>query len=347
MASGPVRHGGCLTWMGAWENLHVGAVWAEVDHVSSLRLTGSDRLAFLRGRVTAALSDASPGAYDRGLQLDVRGGALAQMALHVRDRDVHVAVDDHAGAWLARSWKSAVVFDDVEIHDLRETLVTLTVQGPETESVITHVGGTVPQPGRHVTVDVSAGEDRGPPNATPVLVSLSRRSAVGGVDVTCLRRDADGVVAWFARAGAVPIDHALLEASRIAASVPRAGTDAGAGVLPQEAGLADWVAVGKGCYLGQETMARVHARGRLKRGLVVLTLAPGEVAFEPSAVGRDVEADDTVSRESRTVGRMGGMFLHPEIGWIGLAVVRHDAAPYADLVWRGRPVCAASLLAER
>ena len=330
----------------AWSALHGGAVVVELPSVGSLRIVGADRIAFLHGQLANDVRSLPVLGALRTLQLNAKGHALAQMTLHRRENDVHLAVEDDAADEVARRLRDHVVFDEVTVEDLGDVLRTVTVQGPAARSVTERAFGQAPPPGAFASVAFGDAS---------LLLSGSRRSVRGGVDVHVLARQADEAWRRLVDAGAVSGDVASLEASRVEAGVPRAGREAGAGVLPQEAGLDDAISTRKGCYLGQETMARIEARAQVRRGLVRLALGervPGDPAqgdavqgdpaqaAEASAVesgAETVAATDDVRADGRVVGRLGTLARHPRLGLVALAVVRSGLEPDATLVAAGRP----------
>lgn len=133
-------------------------------------------------------------------------------------------------------------------------------------------------------------------------------------DVTAVPGTAVGVLAW--------------EALRIAAGTPRAGIDTDDRTIPNEVGLLGRaVHLDKGCYRGQETIARVHNLGRPPRRLVLLHL-DGSVDHLP-AHGTDVTLDGTV------VGHVGSAARHHELGPIALALVKRNTPVDATLLADG------------
>ena len=121
-------------------------------------------------------------------------------------------------------------------------------------------------------------------------------------------------------AGAVLAGEDALEALRIEAGIAGAELEGGDGVLPQEAGLEHAVSYRKGCYLGQEIMARIEARGNLRRRLAGLSLDG-----LPEAGAKDLV------QNGKTVGRLGGVAEHPRLGIIALASVRTEVEAGAGL----------------
>jgi folate-binding protein YgfZ len=298
----------------AWCALHASAVAVPLDDVGGLRLTGPDRVDFLNGQLAHDVRALPEGGSLRSLYLDVKGHALDEVRVQRRDRDLHLAVEDgRAGAVLERLTAHRV-FDDVTLEDLAEVLACVTVQGPASDEVVRHLLGRAPE-------DDAGRFLQRPFGGADALVVRHRRSGPGGVDVHVLRRDLPALRSALAAAGAVAGDRAGLEASRIAAGLPRASADAGPGVLPQEAGLDAAISTRKGCYLGQETMARIEARAVLRRGLARLRLdgPPGDEARPPLRL------------DGREVGRVGSVAHHPDEGLLALAVVRLDLPPDATL----------------
>jgi folate-binding protein YgfZ len=134
--------------------------------------------------------------------------------------------------------------------------------------------------------------------------------------------------AWarWTEAGARPVGERAWTAGRVAHGVASAHAEGRLG-LPQETGLEDRISYRKGCYLGQEIMARVEARGRLRRGLRAVQLA-GPPPGLGAAPGWRLE-----DAAGRAVGVLGSAAPAPDgDGWWGLAVVREDAEPAA--AWR-------------
>jgi folate-binding protein YgfZ len=116
------------------------------------------------------------------------------------------------------------------------------------------------------------------------------------------------------------------EASRVADRRPRLGRETDHRTLPAEVGwLADAVHLDKGCYRGQETVARVHNLGRPPRKLVLLHL-DGIATDELPAVGTSV-----VTEDGRTVGFVGTAARHYELGPVALAVVKQNLPDDAAL----------------
>ena len=134
-----------------------------------------------------------------------------------------------------------------------------------------------------------------------------------GVDVICGAADADGVRQAL---GIEDVPEEAAECVRIEAGRPRLGYDMDGDTIPQEAGVNERaVSFTKGCYVGQETVARLHYKGKANRHLRGLRLS------EP------VERGAEISFGERVVGRVGSTCVSPSFGPIALALVRREAGP--------------------
>ena len=108
-----------------------------------------------------------------------------------------------------------------------------------------------------------------------------------GVDVLCDAADTARVTAALTAAGAVPVDEAAAEVRRVETGRPRYGVDLDDSVIPQEAGLNERaVSFTKGCYVGQETVARLYYRGKPNRHLRGLRLSGPAPSGAPLRLGR-------------------------------------------------------------
>ncbi len=277
--------------------------------VTPLRLTGADRAEFLHGQVSNEVKRLPTGGTVQALMLNVKGHALAGMHVYKRENDLFVAVEGGAGAQVVAQLRAHIIFDQVEIEDLSGTLASLTLQGEDAAGVLTEVLGEVPQPGRFVQLPFASAHSE----SARVLVGEAARSLHGGYDLHVLTKDAPALFDALLKAGAAPAGEDALTLARVAAGLPAAETEGGEGVLPQEAGLEPWLSYRKGCYLGQEIMARIEARGNVRRELRRLHLSA-----LPAAGARDLV------QNGRVVGRLGAVATHPEEGVLALGVVRKD-----------------------
>jgi tRNA-modifying protein YgfZ len=276
---------------------------------TALRVTGADRLDFVHGQLSNEVKRLQVGTFSQNLLLNHRGHALSQLSVFRRDDDLFLAVENNSGELVERELKAHIIFDQVELQNLSGTITSFTVQGQEAARVLEPFGVS---PSGNAFIQL-------PFASAKILIHASRRTMFGGFDIHVLSKDAESLLAKVQEGGATLASERALDISRIEAGIPYAETEAGEGVLPQEAGLEPLVSYTKGCYLGQEIMARIEARGNLHRSLKKLKLSA-----IPESPERDIRLGDKV------VGRLGTVVKHPELGVISLAVLR-DVPADAEL----------------
>lgn len=241
---------------------------------------GPDAAGFLHGLLSNDVEGLAPGAATRALLLDAKGHVQAD--LRVR-RDA-----EHAFTLVLAAGAGGRVAELLERYHFSEDLELL---GPEEVETVTL------------------------PAAAAIVAELVVPSPLPGA-VEAVVDDPDTAIV---AAGLPEAPARSLEMARVAAGAPLVGVDTGPSTLVQEAGLQDTaVSFDKGCYLGQETVARIRYRGRVNRALRGLRLAGG-----PPAPGGRVLLQD------REVGRMTSAAQTPDLGPIALAVLRREARPGA------------------
>ena len=139
-----------------------------------------------------------------------------------------------------------------------------------------------------------------------------------GVDVIC---EADDVAAVRQALDVEPVEPQAAECLRIESGRPRLGLDMDADTIPQEAGINERaVSFTKGCYVGQETVARLHYKGKPNRRLRGLRLSEPATTGEPIVLGE------------RQVGTVGSACVSPALGPIALALLRREAEDGATVL---------------
>ncbi|ROO51490.1 hypothetical protein EDC02_6369 [Micromonospora sp. Llam0] len=162
------------------------------------------------------------------------------------------------------------------------------------------------------------------PTDGPYRGGWARRVPLG-VDLLVPRSATAQLVAEATAAGAAPAGLWAYEAMRVASRTPRVGLETDHRAIPAEVGLlGPAVHLDKGCYRGQETVARVHNLGRPPRRLVLLHL-DGVASDTPP------DAGTPLTLEGRTVGFVGTALRHHELGMVALAVVKRNVPDDADL----------------
>ena len=144
-----------------------------------------------------------------------------------------------------------------------------------------------------------------------------------GIDLIIAATDAGPVRRALVEAGAVEVSEAAAEILRVESGRPRFGAEMSEAATPAEAGIDERaVSFTKGCYIGQETVARLHYKGKPNRHLQGLRLDAGELG-------------EAIGLGDREVGKVGTACVSPALGPIALAIVRREAEPGARVTVGG------------
>jgi tRNA-modifying protein YgfZ len=276
---------------------------------ATLRLGGNDVLRYLHAVCTQHTLDLVPGDATSALLLSPKGKVEFAFRLAVLADGVLLDTDAAAAPGLAERLARFVFRYDVTVGQPEPGVATLLGPGPGAEAALTAAGLPVPAAGR-----------AGLAGAGPDLVVLHRTPA--GIDL--VGPGAPAAAAGLARAGVNRSPAERWEPVRVALGLPRAGLELTDDVLAEEAGLlGSHVHLDKGCYPGQETVARVHNLGQVQRRLAGLRFAPdGDGDGDGEGAALPAPRTDLVTDDGRRAGQLRSVVDHPELGPIGLAYVR-------------------------
>ncbi len=271
-----------------------------------LRISGQDRLGWLNSISTQKLDDAAAGVAAATLVLSPHGHVEHHLSLVDDGETTWVHVEPGEAASLSEFLESMRFMLRVEAADVSEDYAVLTVMGPQVKPA-GGVGGASPGASTDAADGTRAAMDFG--SWTDLVVP---RAQVG--DVSARLRDRGYRLAGM-------LAH---EALRIAAHRPRFGTDTDHRTIPHEMGwIGTAVHLSKGCYRGQETVARVHNLGHPPRRLVMLHLDGSDDRLP-------AHGEQVISGES-AVGFVGSCARHYELGPIALALVKRNV-PVTDML---------------
>jgi folate-binding protein YgfZ len=285
-----------------------------------LLLRGADRLTWLHSLTTQHLERLADGTAAEALLLSPHGHVEHHLVLAELADTTWADVEPGAGAELAAFLQRMVFMLRVEPALVTGEWGVLTLAGPRAAAVLEAAGLPVPTaPDVVVPIEGGGWVRRMPPigdGGTDVVDLLVPRAE--------LRNRADALLG----AGAAPAGLDAFDALRVEARRPRFGVDSDHRTIPNELPwLRTAVHLDKGCYRGQETVARVHNLGRPPRRLVLLHL--DGVSEELPRPGAPVLAG------GREVGRVGTVVRHHELGVVALALVKQSVTPDAALTVDG------------
>jgi tRNA-modifying protein YgfZ len=309
-----------------------------VDHSErgKLALSGSGAVEFLNGQVTNELADLHPGEGRYAAFLTNKGKMLGDLRILTvgGDGSAELSSDGPPAELLLDTERVALqaLFDmirrykigyEVELHKRTLECGLLSLIGPSARTCAAGTGADLPREAEHAHLVSRIG------GVTVRLIATAE-----GLDVLFSTPDLETVRAALVEAGTEAVSEAAAEVVRVEHGRPRYGVDLDESTIPQEAGLNERaVSFTKGCYVGQETVARLYYKGKPNRHLRGLRLSTPAAPVTPGAELRLGE---------RSVGHLGSVVESPRLGALGLALVRREATP-GDVVTVGEQGASAEL----
>ncbi len=276
-----------------------------------LALSGAGAVEFLNGQVTNELTTLAPGDGCYAAFLTHKGKMLGDLRIlavgEARARTPSELLLDTERSALQALFDMIRRFKvgyEVELHKRTLERGLLSLIGPDGASGRRRPAALARAPSTPTSTSTIDG-----------IAALAIRTDVG-VDLLCDAADTEPLAAALRERGAVPVGEPAAECLRIEHGRPRYGIDLDDTVIPQEAGLNERaVSFTKGCYVGQETVARLFYKGKPNRHLRGLRLS------EPASTGDELRLGE------RVVGHLGSVTVSPRLGPIALALVRREAEP--------------------
>lgn len=287
--------------------LRDGCVLVDRSDVGRLELMGEDRQRFLNGLVTCDVKALAAGEGAYGYFTDRQGKILSDVAVLALADRLWLELPASAADAVRGQLEKYIIADRVEVKPL-DDLVVWTIAGPGARAMLAAMSSAEP----------------------PESAWSHGKATIDGSEVQWVRQARLGVEAWslwvsasiaralaeaFVERGAPwrlrPVGRTALETVRVEEAIGRFGSDFGPANFPQEVGESSAVSYTKGCYLGQEIVARIHYRGGVNHRLTGLEF---EAPLEPPA-------GSSLLLEDREVGTVSSAVESPRRGWIGLAMI--------------------------
>jgi len=265
-----------------------------------LLVTGEEGAEYLQGQLTNDIEALEPGEGCYAALLDRKGHMQGDMrVLRLGPEEIWIDTEPVALEAVRRHLQTYKIGREVELEDVSQGRAILSLIGPRSSEL----AGSPPLPPHAGAQSAIAG------------IECLAVGAETGLDLVVSAENAEGLRAAVLDAGAAEVSEAA-EILRIEAGVPRFGAEMDSSTMPAEAGIVEAaVSFSKGCYIGQETVARLHYRGKPNRHLRGVRLSAPVPPGTPLSLGE------------KEVGRVGSSCVSPAHGPIGLAILRREAAP--------------------
>ncbi len=271
-----------------------------------LIVSGGEAAEYLQGQLTNDVEALSPGEGQYAALLDRKGHMQADMrVLRISSEEIGIDTEPEALEAARRHLEMYKIGREVTVVDLTAERAILSLIGPR--SVEIAATAVLPEHANEAA-DVNG-------------VACLAVGTAGGIDLIVKSPEAERLREALADRGAVQVGPEAVEVVRIETGEPRFGAEMSAETMPAEAGIVERaVNFTKGCYIGQEPVARLHYKGRPNRHLRGLELSA------PATPGASLRLGE------KEVGKIGSTCISPARGPIALAIVRREAEPGAELV---------------
>jgi tRNA-modifying protein YgfZ len=270
-----------------------------------LDVLGTDAAEYLQGQLTNDVEAVAVGEGQYAALLDRKGHMQTDMRLvRVGESAILIDLEPAAKDQALRHLTMYSIGRDVAVSDASQERALVSLIGPRAAEI----AATAPLPEFANEPTQIAGVD---------VVAVGTRD---GIDLLFPAAERERLVGALTQAGAVEVSPEAVEILRVEAGVPRFGAEMDASTMPAEAAIVeDAVSFTKGCYIGQETVARLHYKGKPNRHLRGLKLSGAAASGATLRLGE------------KEVGTLGGAVVSPAFGPIGLAIVRREAEPGTEV----------------
>ena len=279
-------------------------------------VSGTDRVGWLNGMISGDVAPLGEGPDHSGcpaLLLTAQGRIVADLHVLWRPDALWLAMDAEAAVPVCARLEKYVIADDVEIGDRSAGTAHFALEGPRAGEILAAAMGRDPGRAPGACVDAVLG-------GAEVLVTSLGVSGECAFEILAPRARSADVASALGLAGGdrglVTASADALEILRIEAGVPRYRAELDESVLPDEARLDAAVSTTKGCYTGQEVVARIRSRGQVAHLLI-------GIAFEGDT---PVAPDTPVTAGGRRVGEVTSACVSPAAGSFALAFARRSDA---------------------
>ena len=287
-----------------YDSALTGVVIRDVSTSSRLRFSGDDHLDFLHRMTTNGFLETPPGTGFRAVFTDNRGRIL-ELGTFYRQGDGTLAVLSPGGSQPIQEWLDRYIFaEKIEMEDLTADTAMIEVVG----------GGAIDLVREKLAVELTGLGLHGQVAMGPRGLAAARIEMGTWIGLRVWGGVADVETIWRSvlEGGGTPCGEEAFSIHRIEAGIPLQHRELSEDYNPWEAGLADAIHMDKGCYIGQEVVARLDTYDKVKQHLSGLMLAAGELP----------EPGTSLTAGPRQVGTITSAAVSPRFGNIALGYVR-------------------------
>lgn len=249
-----------------YQAAHQTAVFTDRSNLGMLKFSGETRLDLINRMSTQAVNGLQSGEGKATILTNEIGRIIDRLILYTSSDTVYALTSENNADPIARYLMRFVFFnDDFQIQDISDDTAIFGVYGPQAHTLLVQAGfpqGVLP---RHHWRQVDI-------NGLTVYLHKTDPIAGDGFFVMSQLANKTAVQQLLQESGIVEINETAFDALRIESGLPRFGTELSGEYIPLETGLWDDVSFSKGCYIGQEIIARMESRGRLAKKMVLLQL---------------------------------------------------------------------------
>ncbi len=247
------------------------------SHRTCLRLVGDDSKKFLQNILTNNMATLKPGDGNYAALLTATGKMIADFRVTILSDSILLDTEAICRETAFLELDKFNLGYDCEIEDISENLGIVTLVGPKSSDTAKKVLGIVPSnDSLYTSVEIEQGKEK-------IIVAKTDRLGCPAIDIIVPVKNLDSL--WKKFSFVPPAGYAALKILRLEAMIPRFGDDMDENVNPMEAGLTNAIDFNKGCYVGQEVVAKIESLGHVSRHLVSLKvdtnliLQPGSTLF--------------------------------------------------------------------
>ncbi len=295
----------------AYSAVRDGAGVTDLSARGRLLVSGSEAVLFLNGLITNDMKTLAVNSWMPAVFPNVQGRLLAAVRILHREDGFLLDTENSTLETVSKLLERFTLAGDFRVGDITSETAMLSVQGKDSSTVILRAfGEAAAKVERQEMLSAQLGDD------SNVSIIRATHTAEDGFDLFINTNATQSLHDSLTKAGAQPVSAEVLEVLRIEAGIPRYGIDMDETNVVTETNLDDAVSFTKGCYIGQEIIARIKYRGHVAKKLTGLI-------FDNEAVGET--GAKIFSADENEIGRITSVTFSPRLNrTVALGYVKYD-----------------------